>query len=86
MPFVRNEKEPLENNWFVVKQPSTMELRSNMTWAQARKAEDDFFSLEAPWSDLEQMHKKYLGTNNLVTRLSEVLSELIAERYVILIS
>ena len=63
-----------------------MELRSNMTWAQARKAEHDFFSLEAPWSDLEQMHKRYLGTNNLVTRLSEVLSELIAERFVIFIS
>lgn len=60
-----------------------MELLSNMSWAQARKMEDEFFSLKAPWSDLEQMHKKYLGTNNLVARLSEVLSELIAERYVV---
>ncbi len=57
-----------------------MDLLLNMTWAQARKAEDDFFSLEAPWADLEQMYKRYLGTKNLVTRLSEVLSELIAER------
>ncbi|KAF8957357.1 P-loop containing nucleoside triphosphate hydrolase protein [Flammula alnicola] len=79
LPFIRNEKEPLENNWFCVKQPSSNDLKSKITWAQARQMETDFFST-APWSDLEEIYRKYLGTGNLVERLSNMLSDLISMR------
>ncbi|KAF8959975.1 P-loop containing nucleoside triphosphate hydrolase protein [Flammula alnicola] len=69
LPFIRNEKESLENNWFCVKQPSSNDLKSNITWAQARA-----------WCDLEGIYQKYLRTSNLVERLSSVLSDLISKR------
>ncbi|KAJ3504231.1 hypothetical protein NLJ89_g8043 [Agrocybe chaxingu] len=80
LPFIRNEKETLENNWFCVKQPSSNDLKSNITWAQARQMENDFFSSKAPWYELEGVYQKYLRTGNLVERLSSVLSDLIAKR------
>ena len=80
LPFIRDEKEQLENNWFCVKQPSSMELKVKMSWTQARKMEEDFFSTKAPWSQLEETYQKYLKTSNLVERLTTVLSDLIATR------
>ncbi|KAF9479395.1 hypothetical protein BDN70DRAFT_878878 [Pholiota conissans] len=80
LPFIRNEKETLENNWYSVKQPSSNDLKSNPTWADARKMENDFFSSKAPWCDLDSIYQKYLRTSNLVDRLSSVLSDLISKR------
>ncbi|KIM36795.1 hypothetical protein M413DRAFT_448928 [Hebeloma cylindrosporum] len=80
LPFIRNEKEALENNWFCVKQPSSADLKANITWSQARQMENDFFSSKAPWCDLEGIYQKYLRTGNLVERLSSVLSDLITKR------
>ena len=57
-----------------------MELKLKMSWTQARKMEEDFFSTKAPWSDLEETYQKYLKTSNLVERLTAVLSDLIATR------
>jgi hypothetical protein len=81
LPFIRDEKEQLENNWFCVKQPSSNELKLKMDWTQARQAEDDFFSSRAPWSTLEDTYQKYLKTGNLVERLSNILFDLIEARY-----
>ncbi|KAF8911682.1 P-loop containing nucleoside triphosphate hydrolase protein [Gymnopilus junonius] len=80
LPFIKNEKEPLENNWFCVKQPSSSDLKANITWSQARQMENDFFSSKAPWCELESIYQKYLRTSNLVERLSSVLSDLIGKR------
>jgi hypothetical protein len=80
LPFIRNEKEPLENNWFCVKQPSSNDLKSNITWKQARQSEHDFFSTKSPWCELDSIYQKYLRTQNLVERLSSILSDLIAKR------
>ncbi|KAF9555056.1 hypothetical protein CPC08DRAFT_643469 [Agrocybe pediades] len=80
LPFIRNEKETLENNWFCVKQPSSNDLKGNPTWAQARQMENNFFSSQAPWCELEASYQKYLRTGNLVERLSNVLSDLILKR------
>ncbi len=80
--FIRNEKEPLENNWFCVKQPSSNDLKQNWTWMQARQKEAEFFSGTSPWNELETVYARYLRTENLVTRLSQVLSDLIGKRYV----
>lgn len=82
LPFLRNEKEPLKNNWFCVKQPSSNDLKQQWTWEQARSKEDDFFATTAPWNELEGIYAKYLRTGNLVERLSHVLSDLVAKRCV----
>lgn len=81
IPFIRDEKEPLENNWFCVKLLSSHELIKKYTWAQTRQLEEDFFAEKSgPWAEVEEPYRKYLGTTNLVERLSTVLSDLIATR------
>lgn len=82
LPFIRNEKETLENNWYCVKQPSSSDIKSGITWAQARQREAEFFAMTAPWSELDAIHQKYLKTSNLVDRLSSILSDLISKRSV----
>ncbi|PFH47395.1 hypothetical protein AMATHDRAFT_6772 [Amanita thiersii Skay4041] len=77
--FIKNEKEPLNNNWFCVKQPNSSELKTGLSWQEARRNEDDFFST-TPWSELEGVYQQYLRTRNLVARLSTVLSDLVLKR------
>ncbi|KAF9479081.1 hypothetical protein BDN70DRAFT_921462 [Pholiota conissans] len=79
LPFITGEKERLDNHWFCVKQPSSHDLKSKMSWKQAREAESQFFSSAAPWSTLEKF-RQFLGTSNLVPRLSNVLFRLITAR------
>ena len=80
LPFIRNEKEPLKNGWFCVKQPGSDAIKLGITWAQARKEEETFF---AGWSDeLDTVYHKYLTTSNLVERPSLILSDLILKRSV----
>ncbi|EEB90813.1 hypothetical protein MPER_10934, partial [Moniliophthora perniciosa FA553] len=78
--FIRGETQPLQNNWFCVKQPSTADLQKGITWSEARDKENQFFSMTEPWCDMEAMYQKYLRTSNLVERLSVILSDLIAKR------
>ncbi|KAJ2922810.1 hypothetical protein H1R20_g14302, partial [Candolleomyces eurysporus] len=78
--FIRNEREPLENNWYCVKQPSSSDLKQNITWHDARQREEEYFAGTSPWSELDSIFHKYLRTRNLVDRLSSVLSDLIAKR------
>ncbi|PFH47397.1 hypothetical protein AMATHDRAFT_42963 [Amanita thiersii Skay4041] len=78
--FIKNDKEPLENNWFCVKQPSSTELKVGLNWQEARRNEDTFFSSTSPWSELEGMYQQFLRTRNLVQRLSTVLSDLVLKR------
>ncbi|XP_006461433.1 hypothetical protein AGABI2DRAFT_185678 [Agaricus bisporus var. bisporus H97] len=80
LKFLKNEREPLENNWYCVKQPSSNDLKNNWTWQEAREKEQQFFAATAPWCELEGMYQKFLRTTNLVERLSGVLSDLIAKR------
>ena len=80
VPFIRNEKETLENNWYCVKQPSSSDIKLGITWSQARQREQDFFAMTPPWSELDAVYQKYLKTSNLVDRLSSILSDLISKR------
>jgi hypothetical protein len=82
LPFIRNEKEHLKHNWFCVKQPSSNDLKFDLTWSGARKMENNFFASKAPWCELDSEYQQYLRTGNLVDRLSSVLSELISKRSV----
>ncbi|KAF5374644.1 hypothetical protein D9615_008939 [Tricholomella constricta] len=78
--LIRNERESLDNGWYCVKQPGSDQLKKGITWAQARKREDEFFASTAAWSELDSMYHKYLRTGNLVDRLSSILSDLISKR------
>ncbi|KAF8991460.1 P-loop containing nucleoside triphosphate hydrolase protein [Cyathus striatus] len=80
LPFIRNEKDSLDSGWYCVKQPGSNEIKKGITWAEARAQENEFFSMTAPWSELEAIHQKYLRTSNLVDRLSSILSDLILKR------
>jgi hypothetical protein len=80
LSLVQNKVEPLANNWFCVKQRSPRELEKGITWEEATKSEDRFFSTKSPWKELQPMYQKYLRTTNLVTRLTNLLSDLIDRR------
>lgn len=80
LKFIRNEQEPLVNHWYCVKQPGSQMLKDGISWAEARKEENNFFALTQPWSSMESQYQKFLRTSNLTERLSTILSELIAKR------
>ncbi|KAF8991466.1 P-loop containing nucleoside triphosphate hydrolase protein [Cyathus striatus] len=80
LAYIRNEREPLLNNWYCVKQPSSSELKTGMSWEEARSSENRFFSMTPPWSELDSVYQKYLRTFNLLERLSSILSDLISKR------
>jgi hypothetical protein len=80
--FIRNECETLENGWYCVKQPNSKTLSQGILWSEARKQENDYFSMTPPWSSLETTYQNYLRTSNLTERLSIILSELISKRSV----
>ena len=77
--LIKNEDRPLDNNWFCVKQPSAQELRADITWKQARQKESEYFSSTGHWTELDAIYQKYLRTENLVIRLSELLSDLMSK-------
>ncbi|KAG5642512.1 hypothetical protein DXG03_002613 [Asterophora parasitica] len=78
--LIRGEKEALDNGWYCVKQPGSDQIKKGITWAHARKSEGEFFQSTAAWSELDPMYHKYLRTENLVERLSSILSDLISKR------
>ncbi|KAL4066183.1 P-loop containing nucleoside triphosphate hydrolase protein [Scleroderma citrinum] len=78
--LIRNEREPLANNWYCVKQPSSHDLSLGITWADARRQEEEWFTTNQPWRNLDSYHKSLLRTSKLVERLSNILAELIAKR------
>ncbi|KAG6382183.1 hypothetical protein JVT61DRAFT_833 [Boletus reticuloceps] len=80
LKIIRNETEPLTNNWYCVRQPSSQVLSSGITWAEARRQEEDYFTITQPWCSLESQSQNYLRTRNLTERLSIILSELVAKR------
>ena len=82
--YIKNEDRPLANGWFSVKQPDPQALKDGITWEGARAAERDWFANTAPWSSLDFECQQHLGTGNLTSSLSDLLSGLVAKRYVLL--
>ncbi|KAI9456485.1 P-loop containing nucleoside triphosphate hydrolase protein [Boletus coccyginus] len=78
--ILRNETEPLVNNWYCVKQPSSQEVAKGVTYLEARRRENEWFTSTQPWASLEPQYQKFLRTSRLTERLSLILSELIAKR------
>ncbi|KAF8586086.1 hypothetical protein K439DRAFT_1652711 [Ramaria rubella] len=78
--LIRNDISPLENGWYCVKQPSSVELEKNLTFHEARRRGEAFFTNQ-PWSLLELSHRRRLGTRALTQKLNEYLMSLIAKRF-----
>lgn len=66
--------------YFSVKNPESQDIRNGITYEEARDNEAEFFSRKAPWSDLEWLYKRRLGTDKLTRRLGQVLTDLISRR------
>ncbi|KAI0250036.1 P-loop containing nucleoside triphosphate hydrolase protein [Lactifluus subvellereus] len=66
--------------YFSVKNPDSQDIRSGITYDQAREREAEFFQTRAPWSNLEWLYRRRLGTDKLTRRLGQVLSDLISKR------
>ncbi|KAI0245062.1 P-loop containing nucleoside triphosphate hydrolase protein [Lactifluus subvellereus] len=66
--------------YFSVKNPDSQDIKRGITYEQAREGEAEFFSTRAPWSSLEWLYRRRLGTDKLTRRLGEVLSGLISKR------
>lgn len=79
--LIQNEVEPLVNNWYCVKQPSSQTIKDGIDWAGARRQECQFFASTKPWCDLDSYYQSFLCTSKLTDRLSTILAELIAKRY-----
>jgi hypothetical protein len=63
----------------MTKHPSTKDRGEKLTWKEGRDLEEEFFKSTMPWCNEE---KKKLGTHNLMMALTDVLSGMIAKRYV----
>ncbi|KAI9465219.1 P-loop containing nucleoside triphosphate hydrolase protein [Lactarius psammicola] len=66
--------------YFSVKNPDSQDIRDGITYEKAREQEAAFFSTKAPWSNLEWLYQRRLGTDKLTTRLGQLLSSLISRR------
>jgi len=68
--------------YFSVKNPGSREIENGITYEQAREKEAEFFSTSSPWSDLEWLYRRRLGTDKLTKRLGQVLTGLLSKRQV----
>ncbi|KAI0302311.1 P-loop containing nucleoside triphosphate hydrolase protein [Multifurca ochricompacta] len=66
--------------YFSVKNPDSQDIRNGITYELAREKEFEFFSTRTPWSNLDQLYQRRLGTEKLTRRLGQVLSNLISKR------
>jgi len=80
MKLIKNKSSVLQNGWYCVKQPSTVELQGGITFQEARRLGESFFK-DTPWTTLEMMYQKRLGTQALKQKLNEYLMTVIATRF-----
>ncbi|KAF8514308.1 P-loop containing nucleoside triphosphate hydrolase protein [Gautieria morchelliformis] len=78
--LIKNEISPLDNGWYCVRQPSSIELSEpGFTSEQARLRGEEFFE-NPPWLALEPEHRNKLGTRALTQKLHEYLMTVISKR------
>ena len=79
--YISDEIEALDHGWFCIKQHDTQSGHAQPNLQQARDQEAQYFDNTAVWRRLSQQAQSRLGTEKLVRRLEEILSELISKRY-----
>ena len=85
-----NKTLPLEQGYYMTKQPGATERQDGVSWEKAREDEKKYFEgfisswpqrkEEEPWIDVKRWEGR-LGTENLSKGLSKLLSKMIANRY-----
>ncbi|KAG8877756.1 hypothetical protein FRB97_003128 [Tulasnella sp. 331] len=83
--ILRNEENALPNGWFCVKQPDLPQLRSGISWGDAKAAEKKFFMDMSPWSLLDRGTRGRLGSGGLAEQLGKILSELVAQKLPVIV-
>lgn len=79
--LIKNESAHLDNGWYCVKQPSSMELQEKgLTFKEARRRGEAYFK-NPPWSTLELKHRNQLGTEALTKKLHDYLMAVISKRF-----
>ncbi|EPQ51165.1 hypothetical protein GLOTRDRAFT_141261 [Gloeophyllum trabeum ATCC 11539] len=78
MDVIEGRRHPLLNGYYCTRQPDDAERAKDISAAEARKVEADFFGNTIPWS--RATNKNRFGTGNLVATLSKLLTKLIDER------
>ena len=75
--LLQNQTESLEQGWFCVKLPDNEQLQQRIGRPEARRLERIFFEGE-PWISVHDIRSR-LTVESLMKRLSDVLSETIAD-------
>lgn len=79
LQILRGEELVLRNGWYCVKQRGPKELEAGVTWEEAKVQEQNFFSTEAPWCDLEGSLSGRVGSEALSVKLGNILSDLVSK-------
>ncbi|KAG6848187.1 hypothetical protein H0H93_002553 [Arthromyces matolae] len=69
LDIIEGRRHPLAHGYFCTRQPDDVQRSENITPAEARRCETEFFSTTAPWSSSSL--KDRFGTNHLVSALSK---------------
>ncbi|KZT61035.1 hypothetical protein CALCODRAFT_428383 [Calocera cornea HHB12733] len=77
LPVVQNMKNRLRLGYFVTKQPSPSEIKVGTTFSKSRQSEQTFFRTTEPWASLPIDVRARLGTPNLTSTLSTLLTDAI---------
>lgn len=80
LDIIEGRNHVLRHGYYCTRQPDDAEREAGITMVEARTAEVKFFTDNTPWSTSRQ--KLRFGTENLVSTLSNLLMQVINERYV----
>ena len=80
LEVIEGRRFPLRHGYYCTRQPDDEERANGITTSQARAAEQEFFSKTLPWSRSAQQNR--FGTNQLISSLSKLLSQVIDDTYV----
>ncbi|RHZ78949.1 hypothetical protein Glove_153g30 [Diversispora epigaea] len=75
LKILRGEAHKLSLGYYVVKNPSKIQLTNQITFEEARKDEENFFKREYPWKNL--ILSEPIGVKRLQYKLSELLIQAI---------
>jgi hypothetical protein len=78
--ILKGQETPLDNGWFCVKQPDSLQLRAGISWEDARASEAEFFNHTDPWKAIQGSLRNRLGSEALTKHLSILLSNLVSQR------
>ncbi|KIO22299.1 hypothetical protein M407DRAFT_216722 [Tulasnella calospora MUT 4182] len=79
LQILRGDELVLRNGWYCVKQRGPKELEAGVTWEEAKVQEQNFFSTETPWCDLEGSLSGRVGSKALSVKLGNILSDLVSK-------